>query len=83
MSGISKISDFALATKEAGGDNNMGTIFWMAPELLNTNNGSSFKSDIWSIGCLVMEMWSGLRPWVGEEMVAVMFKVRWYQLPNR
>lgn len=53
-----------------------GTVFWMAPEVINTQKkGYNFKIDIWSVGCVVLEMWAGMRPWIGEEMVAVMFKV--------
>ena len=53
-----------------------GTVFWMAPEVINTQKkGYNFKVDIWSVGCVVLEMWAGKRPWTGEEMVAVMLKV--------
>lgn len=82
MNGICKISDFSLATKTGGieeGARNvalLGTIYWMAPETINTNSGYNIKSDIWSLGCVVLEMWGGMRPWIGDEMVNVMFKVR-------
>jgi len=53
-----------------------GTVFWMAPEVINTQrSGDKFKVDIWSVGCVVLEMWAGVRPWMGEEMLAVMFKL--------
>lgn len=53
-----------------------GTVFWMAPEVINTQKkGYNFKIDIWSVGCVVLEMWAGMRPWMGDEVVAVMFKV--------
>ena len=53
-----------------------GTVFWMAPEVIGTQKkGYNFKVDIWSVGCVVLEMWAGMRPWMGEETVAVMFKV--------
>jgi serine/threonine protein kinase len=48
----------------------------MAPEVINTQKkGYNFKIDIWSVGCVVLEMWAGMRPWMGDEVVAVMFKV--------
>lgn len=54
-----------------------GTVFWMAPEVVKTNKkGYTFKIDIWSIGCIVLEMWAGRRPWNDEESVSVMYKVR-------
>jgi mitogen-activated protein kinase kinase kinase len=81
MSGVCKISDFGISKRtddEAGGAFTamQGTVFWMAPEVVNTQKkGYNFKIDIWSVGCVVLEMWAGMRPWIGEEMVAVMFKV--------
>ncbi len=44
----------------------------MAPEVVNPQGkGYNFKVDIWSVGCVVLEMWAGTRPWQGDEMVAV------------
>jgi len=48
----------------------------MAPEVVKAGKGYTFKIDIWSVGCVVLEMWAGTRPWKDEEAVAVMFKVR-------
>ncbi|KAH9487024.1 MAP kinase kinase kinase mkh1 [Psilocybe cubensis] len=81
MSGICKISDFGISKRtedlQGGAFTAMkGTVFWMAPEVINTNKkGYNFKVDIWSVGCVVLEMWAGSRPWMGEEMIAVMFKL--------
>ncbi|KAJ7783696.1 MAP kinase [Mycena maculata] len=86
MSGVCKISDFGIS-KRTDDQNDahtamQGTVFWMAPEVINTaKKGYSFKIDIWSIGCVVLEMWAGTRPWLGEEMVAVMFKLFQSKLP--
>lgn len=49
----------------------------MAPEMLHNNKqGYNAKIDIWSLGCVVLEMWAGRRPWNQEDIVAVMFKVK-------
>jgi serine/threonine protein kinase len=49
----------------------------MAPEVVkNDHQGYSAKIDIWSLGCVVLEMWAGRRPWNQENVLAVMFKVR-------
>lgn len=82
MSGICKISDFGISKRtddQMGGAFTamQGTVFWMAPEVINTQNKAyNFKIDIWSMGCVVFEMWAGHRPWEGNEAVAVMMKVR-------
>ncbi|KAG6912026.1 hypothetical protein DXG01_000274 [Tephrocybe rancida] len=82
-SGVCKISDFGISKQvedisQARAYTGMkGTIYWMAPEILDNGDkkGYDVKVDIWSIGCVVLEMWTGERPWFGEEMFPVMFKV--------
>jgi len=52
-----------------------GSIFWMAPEVLsNQGQGYNVKVDIWSLGCVFVEMVTGRRPWEDENIVSVMFK---------
>jgi mitogen-activated protein kinase kinase kinase len=54
-----------------------GTIFWMAPEVIHSRKeGYSAKIDIWSLGCVVLEMFAGKRPWSTDEAIGAMFKVR-------
>lgn len=38
-----------------------GTLAWMAPEAHSSKIGK--KSDVWSLGCLVIEMLTGEPPW--------------------
>nr|CAG8485619.1 906_t:CDS:10 [Entrophospora candida] len=64
--GICKISDFGISKKS-------GTIFWMAPEVFT--KGYSAKVDIWSLGCVVLEMFAGERPWPNLSDLAAMFKL--------
>jgi serine/threonine protein kinase len=49
----------------------------MAPEVVKAGKKEyTSKIDIWSVGCVVLEMWTGRRPWNDEEMYSVMLKVR-------
>ena len=58
-----------------------GSVFWMAPEMLHNNKqGYNAKIDIWSVGCVVLEMQAGRRPWTEDDMFAVMYKVRVFQI---
>lgn len=41
----------------------LGTVPWMAPEVIRQEEKIGRKSDIWSLGCTVIEMFSGLHPW--------------------
>jgi serine/threonine protein kinase len=51
-------------------------VFWMSPELVQVGGiGYSLKADIWSFGCVVLEMWTGRRPWQGEDGYTVILKV--------
>ncbi|EKM61246.1 uncharacterized protein PHACADRAFT_83951 [Phanerochaete carnosa HHB-10118-sp] len=81
-SGICKISDFGIAKRtddieNAGAYTSMqGTVFWMAPEVIDANKkGYNSKIDIWSVGCVVFEMWTGQRPWSGKEAMAVLLQL--------
>ncbi|KXS19798.1 Pkinase-domain-containing protein, partial [Gonapodya prolifera JEL478] len=67
--GIAKISDFGISKKndmEAYKYNSrmslQGSVFWMAPEVIK-GKGYSAKVDIWSLGCLTVEMFTGHHPW--------------------
>ncbi|KAJ6604578.1 kinase-like domain-containing protein [Mycena vulgaris] len=85
-SGVCKISDFGISKKEdlkgQAFTELRGTVYWMAPEVVDSNKrGYDSKVDIWSLGCVVLEMWTGERPWVGEEVISVMLKLYKDKLP--
>lgn len=82
VDGSCKISDFGISKKTDniyGNDatNNMqGSVFWMAPEVVRSQGqGYSAKVDIWSLGCVVLEMFAGRRPWSKEEAVGAIYKL--------
>lgn len=41
----------------------VGSVFWMAPELLLGQARLATSSDVWSLGCCVIEMASAAPPW--------------------
>jgi len=66
-SGVVKLADFGCSTPKIGGNeetfkNLRGSIRWMSPEMVK-QEGHSFTTDIWSLGCTVLEMATGNRPW--------------------
>ena len=80
--GTCKISDFGISKKSDniyGNDvtNGMqGSVFWMAPEVVRSQGqGYSAKVDIWSLGCVVLEMFAGRRPWAKEETIGAIYKL--------
>jgi serine/threonine protein kinase len=42
-----------------------GTCFFMAPEIIQ-KAGHGLSADIWSLGCLVIEMLTGKLPWTDK-----------------
>lgn len=69
--GIIKLSDFGSYKKLRSSNSNCkdeickslkGSPYWMAPEVAN-RSGHSFTADIWSLGCLTIELLAGDAPW--------------------
>ncbi|KAL8926514.1 MAG: hypothetical protein Q9208_002841 [Pyrenodesmia sp. 3 TL-2023] len=82
VDGTCKISDFGISKKTDniyGNDatNSMqGSVFWMAPEVVRSHGqGYSAKVDIWSLGCVVLEMFAGRRPWSKDEAIGAIYKL--------
>ncbi|CAK7201858.1 mitogen-activated protein kinase kinase kinase [Sporothrix eucalyptigena] len=88
VDGTAKISDFGISKKTDniyGNDrtNSMqGSVFWMAPEVIRPQDeGYSAKVDIWAVGCVVLEMFAGRRPWSQEETVGAIYKIAQGETP--
>lgn len=81
--GICKISDFGISKKSKdiysndASMNFQGTVFWMAPEIVDnqSHKGYNAKVDIWSLGCAVLEMFSGKRPWADYAVAGAIYKL--------
>ncbi|KAF8892559.1 hypothetical protein BD779DRAFT_1194666 [Infundibulicybe gibba] len=73
--GISKkINDNLLTDKRVNRPSLQGSVFWMAPEVVK-QSGHTRKADIWSVGCLVVEMLTGEHPWAKLTQMQAIFKV--------
>ncbi|CAN4095397.1 unnamed protein product [Withania somnifera] len=81
-SGIVKLADFGLAKHLSGHATELslkGSPHWMAPEVMqamlrkDANPELACAIDIWSLGCTVIEMFTGQPPWSGLDGVKAMF----------
>lgn len=76
--GLVKLADFGLAkaTKLNDVKSCKGTVFWMAPEVVNQRNqGYGLAADIWSLGCTVLEMLTGQLPYSPLECMPALFRI--------
>lgn len=75
-----KLADFGVSTKrgtDAAAASTMdvaGTPYWMAPEII-TLSGCSTVSDIWSVGCTVIELLTGFPPYHDLSDVTALFRI--------
>lgn len=72
-----KISDFGLSKQEQPNAHRFsmqGTAYWMAPEVARASR-STTKADIWSLGCLLIEIYSGEHPFSNLTAFQAIFKI--------
>ncbi|KAG6021008.1 hypothetical protein E4U41_002635 [Claviceps citrina] len=84
--GTIKISDFGISKKleqsnilgNAKNNRNrpslQGSVFWMAPEVVKQTE-YTLKADIWSLGCLVVEMMTGNHPFPDCSQLQAIFRI--------
>ena len=83
-----KISDFGISKRveasallqpsKNGGHVNrpslQGSVYWMAPEVVKQTSYTR-KADIWSLGCLVVEMFTGTHPFPNYTQLQAIFQI--------
>ncbi|KAF2639304.1 MAP kinase-like protein [Massarina eburnea CBS 473.64] len=83
--GAVKISDFGISKRVEtssliGGKKGnqrvslQGSVFWMAPEVVR-QTAYTRKADIWSLGCLIVEMFTGSHPHPNCTQLQAIFKI--------
>jgi len=77
-SGVIKLTDFGVSRKlkndEDFQNEVVGTPFWMAPEIIQLQ-GATTASDIWSLGCTIVELITGNPPYHELQAMAAMYKI--------
>lgn len=60
-----KLADFGCSKQAAmtTSFSTMGSVPWMAPEVIQGKEGYGRKADVWSLGCAIIEMATAERPW--------------------
>ncbi|CAN8260071.1 unnamed protein product [Cochlearia groenlandica] len=76
--GLVKLADFGVATKLNEADANthsvVGTPYWMAPEVIELS-GVCAASDIWSVGCTVIELLTCVPPYYDLQPMPALFRI--------
>lgn len=77
-SGDIKLTDFGVSINMSGESTIQGgvngTPNWLAPEVI-TLRGTSKASDIWALGCTVLEMITGRPPYSRQNAMSVLFSI--------
>lgn len=92
IKGTAKISDFGISKKVEQGEEGdeqkpnrraslQGSVYWMAPEVVKQTTYTK-KADIWSVGCLIVEMFTGRHPYPKFSQMQAIFKIGTHTLPD-
>ncbi|AEO56101.1 hypothetical protein MYCTH_2300618 [Thermothelomyces thermophilus ATCC 42464] len=76
--GTVKLADFGVSTSTLAGPDKeaqvVGTPYWMAPEIIQLS-GATPASDIWSVGCTVIELLQGKPPYHNLAAMPALFAI--------
>lgn len=74
--GLVKLADFGVASRTTGLSESsvVGTPYWMAPEVIELS-GATTASDIWSLGCTVIELLEGKPPYYNMQPMPALFRI--------
>jgi hypothetical protein len=74
--GMVKLADFgvAAALNDVEAEHAAGTPYWMAPEIIELNPATT-ASDIWSVGCTVIELLTGEPPYFNLDPMPALYRI--------
>ncbi|EAU85791.2 STE/STE11/cdc15 protein kinase [Coprinopsis cinerea okayama7 len=74
--GTVKLADFGVAARTGGVVDGavVGSPYWMAPEVIE-QSGATTASDIWSVGCVVIELLEGRPPYHNLDPMPALFRI--------
>lgn len=74
-----KLADFGYATQLTAGkdrrQSKVGTVCWMAPEMIKGQVKYDAKVDVWSFGIFLIELACGEPPYINEKQLRVLFNI--------
>jgi len=73
-----KLADFGCSKRDIDTKSftTMGSIPWMAPEVIQQQDGHGRKADVWSLGCTIIEMATADKPWGRDTFDNMMFALK-------
>lgn len=76
---VVKLADFGCSKSDqcTKSLSTMGSIHWMAPEVINQKEGHGRKADVWSFGCTIIEMATGEKPWGNQAFNNFMYALNY------
>ncbi|CAL9759374.1 unnamed protein product [Musa acuminata subsp. burmannicoides] len=83
--GSVKLADFGLAkemTKVTLLKSCKGSVYWMAPEVINPRRSYGPAADIWSLGCTVLEMLTRQIPYPNLEWTQALYRIGHGEQPS-
>lgn len=73
-----KLADFGCSKRSSDTKSftTLGSVPWMAPEVIQQQDGHGRKADVWSLGCTIIEMATADKPWGKDTFDNMMFALR-------
>ncbi|AMD18892.1 HBL010Cp [Eremothecium sinecaudum] len=88
IKGCVKITDFGISKKltplnkkQSKRASLQGSVYWMAPEVVK-QVVTTEKADIWSVGCVIVEMFTGKHPFPDFSQMQAIFKIGTNTIPE-